>query len=152
MLVSIATFCLIFAVVVAARLVRGGGADPHERFPNYRLIPERERFNAQPDRNQILDAAVAEIERHIDGDDIRVTWVGATSAGWDDAVRVSCGESHNSILLRLGEMPDDIPEQMAIIVPVLREREAFRVAHAAAKEAAENSSFIWLYKTEALRG
>jgi hypothetical protein len=48
--------------------------------------------------------------------------------------------------LPLGKMPNNIAEQMAAILPSLRRREAERAAFVAAREAAENSSFIWFYK------
>jgi hypothetical protein len=138
--VSIAAFIFIFALIVAARVFHTGAAARYEPF----ILPN---FPPQTvERYQILNKAVAEVERCIDGDDIKVTRVGAVSAGWDDAIRLSCGETHASIMLPLGKMPNNIAEQMAAILPSLRRREAERVAFVAAREAAENSSFIWLYK------
>jgi hypothetical protein len=142
MAISIIAFCLIFALVVTARLFHTDVAARYERQPF--ILP-----NSLPqtvERYQILNKAVAEVERCIDGDDIKVTRVGAVSAGWDDAIRLSCGETHRSIMLPLGKMPDNIAEQMAAILPSLRRSEAERAAFVAARDAAENSSFIWLYK------
>lgn len=77
-----------------------------------------------------MQRASEAVEALLDGDDVRIVFVGACHGGWDDCLILECGKTKATIMITVHGHPTyrDVTAQTRDILPFLRKREAERLA------------------------